>query len=311
MRESSLPPRQAAALLGLVVLIWGTTWPVNKAMLHYVSPIWGVALRCAVGTLVLLVVCLARGRLKLPARGDLPVVFSLGLLHMTVYSVLCNIGMQHVGAGRSVVLAYTTPMWVAPGARLFLGEPFTPRRAIGCGFGLLGLLLIFNPLAFDWRNQAAVLGNGLILLGALFWAASILYMRGHRWIGQPFDLLFWQALLATCALVPSAWIVEGPPQFAWNHAAIIEVLYSGAFGISIAYWAINKVNHALPAMSTSLGLLGVPVFGIVCSSLALGEALEPSLLASMALIIVGIAVGAIPTPGPGNKKRFSIFKNLT
>ena len=310
MRESSLPSRQAVTLLALVVLIWGTTWPVNKATLQYVTPIWAAAIRCAIGTLVLLVLCLARGRLKLPARGDLPVVFSLGLLHMTAYSVLCNIGMQHVGAGRSVVLAYTTPMWVAPGARLFLGEAFTLRRAIGCGFGLLGLLLIFNPLTFDWGNHAAVLGNGLILLGALFWAASILYMRGHRWIGQPFDLLFWQALVASAALLPTAWLVEGPPLLTWNHATVVQVLYSGTFGIAIAYWAINKVNHALPAMTTSLGLLGVPVFGIVCSSLALGEKLETSLLASMALIIVGIVIGALPA-GTMNKKRFSIFKKLT
>lgn len=294
MRESSLSSRQAILLLGLVVLVWGTTWPVNKATLHYLSPIWAAAIRSAIGAALLLVLCVARGRFKLPARGDLPVVFSLGLLHMTAYSMLCNIGMQHVGAGRSVVLAYTTPMWVAPGARLFLGEAFTLRRAIGTAFGLCGLLLIFNPLAFDWGNHASVMGNGLILLGAMFWAASILYMRGHRWIGEPFDLLFWQALLATCVLVPSAWAMEGPPLFDWPHEAIVQVLYSGAFGIAIAYWAINKVNHALPAMTTSLGLLGVPVFGIVCSSLALGEPLEASLLASMALIIIGIAIGALP-----------------
>ncbi len=294
MRAASLSSRQAILLLGLVVLVWGTTWPVNKATLHYLSPVWAAAIRSCIGTGVLLLICLARGRLKLPARGDLPVVFSLGLLHMTAYSMLCNIGMQHVGAGRSVVLAYTTPMWVAPGARLFLGEAFTARRAAGTVCGLLGLLLIFNPLAFDWGNQASVFGNGLILLGAMFWAASILYMRGHRWVGEPFDVLIWQALLASCILVPSAWALEGPPQFDWQAAVLIQVVYSGAFGIAIAYWAINKVNHALPAMTTSLGLLGVPVFGIVCSSLVLGETLEPSLLAAMALIIAGIAIGALP-----------------
>jgi len=290
----SLAPRQAIMLLSLVVVIWGSTWTVNKATLHYVSPIWAAGLRSAIGTLVLLLICLARGRLKLPRRGDLPVVLSLGLLHMTAYSMLSNIGMQHVAASRSVVLAYTTPIWVAPGALLFLGEKFTLRRAIGCLLGLLGLLLIFNPVTFDWHNQEAVKGNGLILLAALFWAASILYMRGHRWIGEPFDLLFWQALLATCVLLPSAWVLDGVPHFALPTAVSIQLLYSGTFGIAIAYWAINKVNHALPAMTTSLGLLGVPVLGIVCSSLVLGEPLQGSLMAAMALIIIGIVIGALP-----------------
>jgi len=294
MRESSLSSRQAIVLLGVVVLIWGTTWPVNKAILHYMTPIWSTAIRSCIGTVVLLIICLARGRLILPQRGDLPVVFSVGLLHMTAYSILGNVGMQHVAAGRSVVLAYTTPMWVAPCARLFLGEAFTLRRAIGTVFGLLGLVLIFNPLSFDWSNQASVLGNGLILLGAMFWAASILYVRGHRWIGLPFDLLVWQALTASCVLVPCAWLFEGPPQIDLSREVIVLQLYSATFGIAIAYWAINKVNQALPAMTTSLGLLGVPVFGIVCSSLALGEPLEFSLVASMALIIIGIAIGALP-----------------
>ncbi|MBB3213142.1 drug/metabolite transporter (DMT)-like permease [Herbaspirillum sp. Sphag1AN] len=310
MRPSSLSSRQAIVLLSVVVLIWGTTWSVNKASLQYLSPIWAAAIRCIIGTLVLLVLSVGRGRFKLPHRGDLPVVCSLGLLHMSAYSMLCNIGMQHVGAGRSVVLAYTTPMWVAPGARLFLGEAFTVRRAIGAGLGLLGLLLIFNPLAFDWNNQPALLGNGLILLGAMFWAASILYMRGHRWIGETFDLLFWQALLASCVLSACAWFVEGPPQVDWNPALTMQVLYSGAFGIAIAYWAMNKVNHALPAMTTSLGLLGVPVFGIVCSSVTLGEPIETTLLIAMAMIVVGIAIGALPSRQE-QKKNFSSSEKLS
>jgi drug/metabolite transporter (DMT)-like permease len=300
MRTSTLSSRQAILLLGLVVIIWGTTWPVNKAILQYMTPLWATAVRSAVGTIVLLLICLARGRLTLPARGDLPVVCSLALLHMTAYSILGNLGMQHVGAARSVVLAYTTPLWVAPGARLFLGEEFTLRRGLGALLGLCGLLLIFNPLTFDWNNHPAVLGNGLILLGALCWASSILYMRGHRWVGQPFDVLFWQALLATCVMLPLAWAVEGPLEFVPNPALLTELLYSGAFGIAIAYWAINKVNHALPAMTTSLGLLGVPVFGIVCSSLALGEPLEPSLVGAMTLIVAGIAIGNLPARKTAN-----------
>ena len=199
---------------------------------------------------------------------------------------------------------------VAPGARLFLGEPFTLRRALGAGLGLLGLLLIFNPLTFDWSNQAAVLGNGLILLGAMFWAASILYLRGHRWIGEPFDLLFWQALLASGVLSLSAWLLEGPPSIAWNPALTLQVLYSGGFGIAIAYWAMNKVNYALPAMTTSLGLLCVPVFGIVCSSLTLREPLDSSLLVAMVMIVLGIGVGALPSRQE-RKKDFSSSRKLS
>jgi drug/metabolite transporter (DMT)-like permease len=94
--------------------------------------------------------------------------------------------------------------------------------------------------------------------------------------------------------VPCAFLFEGPLQFEWSVPLVSLQLYSATFGIAIAYWAINRVNRSLPAMTTSLGLLAVPVFGIICSSVILGETLEFSLVASMALIIAGIAIGALP-----------------
>lgn len=291
---STLSRRHAIALLGLVIFAWGSTWPVNKLSLQDVTPIWSCAFRTAVGMLALLV--LQRGRVRLPLRGDVPVVLSVALLHMSAFSMLSNIGLQHVPAGRSVVLAYTTPLWVGPGARWLLGEAFTWQRAAGCALGLAGLLFIFNPLTFDWNDAQAVQGNAMILLAAMFWAASILYVRAHKWLADPFSLLFWQTLLATCVLSVCAWYIEGWPHINWHWALVLQLLYSGLFGVALAYWAITLVNRALPAMTTSLGLLGVPIFGIACSTLFLGEQLRWPLLAAMVLIIGGIALGTFSRP---------------
>ena len=60
--------RSAWLLLGVVALAWGINWPVGKAMLAYLPPIWVVALRSAVGTFALLVICLLRGRLVIPKQ---------------------------------------------------------------------------------------------------------------------------------------------------------------------------------------------------------------------------------------------------
>jgi drug/metabolite transporter (DMT)-like permease len=51
------------------------------------------------------------------------------------------------------------------------------------------------------------------------------------------------------------------------------------------------VNRSLPAITTALALLAVPVVGVACSSIALGEPLSFALLAAMLLIICGIAIG--------------------
>lgn len=285
--------RSAWLLLGVVALAWGINWPVGKAMLAYLPPIWVVALRSAVGTFALLVICLLRGRLVIPKRGDIPVILSVGVLHMTAFSALVSLGLQFVPAGRSVVLAYTTPLWVVPGAWLLLGEPLTGRRLFGVGLGLLGLLLIFNPLTFDWHAGRAVFGNGLVMLAALCWAVSILYVRSHKWVTPQFELVFWQALLATVLLVPLALLHDGVPSIDWQPSLIGLLLYGGVFGIALAYWAVTTVNRMLPATTTSLGLLGVPVFGIVCSAVALGEVVSGALLGAMGLILGGILVGTL------------------
>ncbi|MFI5024602.1 MAG: DMT family transporter [Alphaproteobacteria bacterium] len=297
MANHYLSRRDAILLLAAVVFAWGGSWPVTKVILESLPPLWTTALRSAIGTLMLLAICASQGRLILPRRGDVPVILSIGLLHMVGFSALVSIGLQFVPAGRSVVLGYTTPLWVTPGARLLLKEPITARRALGVAIGLAGLMVMFNPASFDWGDRAALLGNALLLLAALCWAGSILYVRAHRWVSPPFELLLWEALLATSVLVPLALLVEGVPRVEWSARLVLLLLYGGAFGIALPYWAITLVNRSLPAAVTSLGLLAVPPFGVACAALALGEPLSLSLLGAMVLIIGGIAIGAnLPAP---------------
>ena len=165
--------RLGGILLLTVVLAWGLTWPVNKVILATVPPLWAVALRTGIGAGALFAIAALQRRLALPPRQDLPVLASIALLHMVGFGALSSIGLQTVPTGRSVVLAYTTPLWVVPGAALFLRERLTPRRIVGVVVGLAGLGVLFNPLALDWTERAAVLGNLAILVAALLWAGTL------------------------------------------------------------------------------------------------------------------------------------------
>jgi drug/metabolite transporter (DMT)-like permease len=214
---------------------------------------------------------------------------------MVGFGVLATWGLQLVPTGRSVVLAYTTPLWVAPGAALFLGERLTPRRLVGVVVGLVGLAVLFNPLAFEWTDRRAALGNGAILLGALLWAASILHIRGHRWQSTPFDLAPWEMLLTTLIVTPVAVVADGPSTPAWSARELALLLYAGVPGTAVAYWATAMASRALPAVTTSLGLLATPVLSVVVAALWLGESITLSLVAAIALILGGVALG---TTGP-------------
>ena len=278
-------------LLGAVAVGWGTAWPVIKAILQDVPPLWTLLLRSLVGTATLFTISIGRRSLTLPERGDIAVVLNVSLLHMVAFAVLVSVGLQFVPAGRSIVLGYTTPLWVSAGARIFLSEALTRARIAGIGLGLFGLAVLFNPFSFPWHDHAAVMGNLLVLLGSFCWAASILHVRAHRWVSSPFQLVPWQVLLATCTLAPLALLFEGVPRIEWSARLLALLVYGGTAGIALPYWAMQIVNKNLPAITTSLALLVVPVVGVACSALALGEPITAGLIVAMLLIICGIAVG--------------------
>ena len=284
--------RQGAVLLVIVVAAWGLTWPVNKVLLESLPPLWMVALRAALATVALFVISIVRRRLTVPSPADVPIVLSITLLHMVGFVVLANVGLELVPTGRTVVLAYTTPLWVTPAARIFLKERLTPRRIIGILAGIAGLVALFNPLAFDWSDHRAVFGNLAIVAAAILWAANIVHIRHHDWRATPFELLPWEMLLATLILVPLAFASGSVPTAAWDAQLVLLMLYSAAVGAALAYWALAVANRNLPAITTSLGLLATPVVSIVIATLWLGETVTVSLVLAVLLVLGGIALGA-------------------
>jgi len=75
------PSKPGSHRLGVVALVaaviaWGLTWPVNKAILETLPPVWTMALRALLGTVALFGLALARRRLVPPPRADLPVLLT-------------------------------------------------------------------------------------------------------------------------------------------------------------------------------------------------------------------------------------------
>jgi drug/metabolite transporter (DMT)-like permease len=294
--------RQGILALITVVLAWGLTWPVNKVVLATLPPIWAVSLRAAIATIALFALQAASGRLTLPPRGDLPVLISITLLHMVGFNLLASWGLELVPTGRTVVLAYTTPLWVTPAAAFLLHEPLTPRRAVGVVVGLAGLVSLFNPLTFDWRDHRVVLGNLAIVVAAFLWAASIVHIRAHRWRSTPFVLIPWETLLTTVILIPIALASTPMPHVDWNPRFVLLLVYLGIPGTAVAYWAVAMASRHLPAVTTSLGLLATPVVSVITATLWLGEPVTVSLVVAIVLVLGGVAIG-VTGPGPGSGGR--------
>jgi drug/metabolite transporter (DMT)-like permease len=278
-------------LFAFVIVAWGLNWTVTKLIVMHVPPLWTAAIRTGIGTLALLAMLGASRQLSIPERGDVPVILAISLFHMVAFAALMTTGLTYVPVGRSVVLGYTTPVWVAPGAWLLLKENLSVWQVVGTLIGLGGLTVMFSPSDFDWADHDAVLGNALLLLSALAWSVSILYTRAHHWLATPFQLVFWQALLATILLTFLALLIDGEVRIVWSDNLIMWFAYSGLVGTALGFWAMTVAGRSVPATTTALGILATPIVGIVSSAAFLGEQIDRVLLIPAAMIIAGIAIG--------------------
>ncbi len=284
--------RHARLLIACLVVVWGCNWPINKLVLNHVPPLWFACLRVGTGGLTFfLLQAFADRRIRLPARSDWVVVISIGLFQVAAVMGLVQVGLANVAAGRSAILSYTTPLWVLPGSILILGERPRLFKLMGLLLGVVGVVVMFNPFSFDWDDYSALVGNLYLLIAAALWAGVIIHVRAHRWTDTPWALAPWQMFVGLAPLVVLAWFVEGPPVMPKvSLETTVLVIYSGPLITAFPFWALITVSKNLPALTTSLTLLLVPVIGLLSSIVFLAEQVDVSSITGLILIVGAVAV---------------------
>jgi drug/metabolite transporter (DMT)-like permease len=283
-------PRVAWLQLGASIVLFGLTWPFIKIGLSASTPVWLAAGRATLSALSAFVLLMALRRLAWPSRADWPIVLSVGAFQLTCFFAFSNIGVQSVPPGRSGVLAYSTMLWMVP-LSLLVGERVGWRGVAGALLGLAGIVVLVDPWRFDWSDRAVVEGHGWLLLAGLSWALAVLHARRHRWRLSPLDVLPWQMAVATILLWILALTVEPAGHLDFSQTNLwIALLYIGAFAGPIGTWAAVSVARALPPVTGSLGMLGVPLLAIASSVVLVGERITLPLALGTALVIAGIAI---------------------
>jgi drug/metabolite transporter (DMT)-like permease len=291
--NGGLTRTQAWFVLALSIAILGIHWPIMKIGLRSVGPEWFGVLRLVGASVGYAAVLAAQRHLVWPTRRDLPMVLGLGVFQMTLMIGLVTFGVTSIGAGRSAILCYTTPLWVIPGAILLLGERVDRWQIVGLAVGMAGLAVLFNPLDFDWGDRKVLIGNASVLLGALSWAAAILQVRGHRWDSNPLQLLPFQSLIGAVLLFPVAGFAEGwAPHIDWNLEFVLAFSFTALIASCVGYWGTVAAGQRLPAIAVSLAQLTTPVIGYAASAVWVGEAPSWRDIGGLALIIVGVGIAS-------------------
>jgi O-acetylserine/cysteine efflux transporter len=79
-------------------------------------------------------------------------------------------------------------------------------------------------------------------------------------------------------------------------SALAAPIYLGLVSTTLAYAAWNKLLHRYSASAVAPFALLAPCVGAIASTLFLGESFGPMRFAGIAVILVGIAIVALPAP---------------
>jgi len=294
--SKTLPDAKRAApgivylYLAIVVVTWAANWPLMKLALADAPPLNFISLR-VIGTLALLLPAMLAARAPLlPLPGERLGLFWVGQFQVAGWLICGIIGLSIVPPGRAVVLAYTMPLWTIPIGHWLRPEPLSRGQLIGAALGFVGLLLFMNPALVDWTSPRVLGGNAMLLLAAICWALGSCLYRRHSWRTPFWTQTFWQ--LAVSAIVVLAFAtpsVAGHPVH-WSPTLVAILAYNWIFTTALGYFLWNKILAVLPAAVAGQVMAMTPIGGFLLSATVFGGAVTPDIVASILLIVAGIAL---------------------
>ncbi|EAQ26506.1 DMT family transporter [Roseovarius sp. 217] len=281
--------------IGALGMIWGASFMFVSVALTGVGPFFLAAVRIVLGAGFLLCLLRIKGRKLPPLRqGDGQRIWRFALI-MALFSnvfpfILLSWAQQSVASGFAGVCMAAVPLLILPLAHFLVpGERMSLRRLVGFVLGTVGVVVLIGPDAFTSTGKDLESLARLACLGAAGgYAIGSIATR----LSPEVDRLSLSALvlmLAAGIIVPVAMVVEGWPT-ALNMKSLLALLYLGILPTGVAQLLLVQVNREAGPSFFSLVNYMVPVWSVILGALVLSEALPPSLLAAMTLILIGVGM---------------------
>ena len=280
-----------AVALGIVYVVWGSTYLAIRIMVDDLPPLSSAAWRFCCGAAILASILAVRGgvrRLRATRRQLLGCAL-LGLLLPAGGNGLVSIG-EHWGApsGIAALLVATTPLWVIV-YRAASGDRPSGRTTWGVLLGFAGLagLIAATGVDGDVELGAAL----LIVLAASFWSFGSWVMPSLTLPADPFvvavyEMAFGAVFLLTGGVLRGERVVpQQAPQSAWLAWGYLVI-----FGSVIAFTAYVWVLDAAPISLVATYAYVNPIVAVLLGWLILSEPITPAILIGGAVVVAGVAL---------------------
>ena len=286
------------AFVAGAVLIWSTSFVATKAALVEVGPLTLGTTRFALAALLAGLVAALFGRIKVKGAADLGRLCLGGLLGITLYFSMENVGVDLATASDAALVVASYPAIAMVMEALVYRRRLSAARLLGVALAVLGVNAILgNALVASagrgWDAQR-LLGNGILLATGLVWALYNLATGGVVARYPMPTVVFWQTAFGALFFVPVALLEQvGGGGGRWipsGGVALLAVAHLGVLCSVVAFLLYARGLKGLDASSAVSVMNLVPVFGVLFAVVLLGEPLGALQVAGGLVVIAGVTL---------------------
>jgi drug/metabolite transporter (DMT)-like permease len=298
------------ASLGIIYVVWGSTYLAIRVMVETLPPLIASGLRFTLaGVVFALAVWIAGGAERLRARpSQLLGVALVGLLLCLGGNGLVTVAEQDVPSGFAALVIGSVPLWVIV-LRTLHGDRVPGATLLGVVIGFAGLTVLLLP--GDRPGDAPLGGVLLLVAAAICWASGSFYAPRLPLPRDVFATAAWQMLFGGIgSLAVGLALGEGadvhPSQFSTD--SILAFVYLVLIGSLLAYTAYTWLLRNVPISKVATYAYVNPVIAILLGWLILDEEITLTMVVGAAAIVLSVAAvirreSASPPDSPSRPSR--------
>lgn len=238
------------------------------------------------GVFTVLIGSIIEKRPLLPNRKSAGKIVVLAMFQTIIQYLFFYIGLSHTtGVKASVLDGASVFIALFVSCIVFRLEKITSAKIIGSLIGFVGVILInLNGLDFQFK----LTGEGFILLSALGYAMSSVFMKRYSAQTSPILLSGWQFVFGGAVMTIVGLIFGGTLKVASAKAVFMLIYLALLSAVAYSLWSVLLKYNPVSKV-TVYGFLN-PVFGSIFSVIFLGETEAFGISAVLSLILVSVGI---------------------
>jgi drug/metabolite transporter (DMT)-like permease len=272
------------ALLGVLSISFSAVF----VRLAAVSPVTSTFYRGAYAAPILVVIWLIERSADRRRARERWFAIGSGLV-LAVDLALWHESIALVGAGLGTVIANVQVVFVAAAAWLLFGERPTSGRIVLIAVVLGGVVLTSGLARHDAYGSRPVAGAVVGVIAGLFYAVFLLVYREANATPGPRSGPLMDCTLGMVVGALACAVVDRHFSFTPGRAAHLWLALLAVGSQVIGWLLIGRALPELPAIETSILLLGQPIFAVIWGVLFFDEQLSALQWVGSAIVLAGVA----------------------